>query len=1090
MFFLTDAMIRKAAGTDDVYKRGLQYFSQGRVEEFGFFSEDISASAIVMGSRGYEVDVEFFGSGEILDMYCNCLAFSQYDGACKHIVAVLAACQWHHKNIKPHGTKPRAAARNGATAEAILGYFGQYVNEPQKTPLNIEVKFELDYVNRYFSQEVYHALSLRMGEEKLYVVKSVKKLFEAMDKGQELEFGKNFIFDPAVHVFRPEDEPLIDVLRDMYEVESSIFRDIDRYSSYYNSKSKLFDGKRVHLPQVVLKKVLSLMGQKRFNATLFNNEYTDLTIVEQDLPLDFKVDSEGKALILGWERLNMIPMIPTGEYLYFDGKVHKISEHQRKNFIPLVNALVESPDGIHFTYNQRDRFASEILPAIQKIGRVEITTAVQESLYAVDLITEIHLDRVDDTVKAEVRFIYGDVRINPFTHQTDYRKEDRILVRDSERETTILGLLEGAEFRTVNGSIYIEDEDNIFAFVHDFLPEIQELADVYYSESFRSMKIRNTASFSGGLRLNEQSDMLEISFKFDEINLAEIKNVLKSLQEKKRYYRLKDGSFLPLDTAGEEMQQVINILDSLDISDRELKKSTMELPKNRAMYLDRRLQELNMQQVEKNPAFTQFVRQINQPQDADFDVPDSLKGVLRDYQTKGFKWLKTLAMYGLGGILADDMGLGKTLQTLAFLLTEKEKVQAPSLVVAPTSVIYNWQEETRRFAPDLKVIVIAGTPRERAAQLKEAVECDLIITSYALIRRDIERYREMSFGYCILDEAQHIKNPNSQNAKSVKTVKARAYFALTGTPVENSLVELWSIFDFIMKGHLFSRQKFRKKYELPIMKNQDKNALNELQKQIAPFIMRRMKKDVLKELPPKFESKMVTELTGEQKKIYLAYLNEAKGEIEREIATRGFNKSQIKILTLLTRLRQICCHPGMFLENYRGDSGKLQYLKEILQDAIQGGHRILLFSQFTSMLHIIKKLLDDEGIEYFYLDGSIKAQKRTEMVKDFNNGQGETFLISLKAGGTGLNLTGADMVIHYDPWWNPAVEDQAADRAYRIGQKNSVQVIKLITKGTIEEKIFELQLKKKAMIESVIKPGETMLTKMTEQEVKELFDVV
>lgn len=452
--------------------------------------------------------------------------------------------------------------------------------------------------------------------------------------------------------------------------------------------------------------------------------------------------------------------------------------------------------------------------------------------------------------------------------------------------------------------------------------------------------------------------------------------------------------------------------------------------------------------------------------------------------------MKTLAMYGLGGILADDMGLGKTIQAIAFIISEKKRVQAPSLVVAPTSVIYNWQDEAKKFAPDLKVVVVSGTPKEREMLLKEAKKADLVITSYALIRRDAELYADFNFGYCFLDEAQHIKNPNSLGAKAVKTIKAAGYFALTGTPLENSLTELWSIFDFVMHGYLLSRQKFMKKYERPIVKNQDEKALKELQKQIAPFILRRMKRDVLQELPPKIESKVITDLTREQKKIYLTYLQKAKGEIEETIATIGFEKSQIKILSALTRLRQICCHPATFLENYKGDSGKLMYLKEIMKNAVESGHRILLFSQFTGMLEIIRNQLDNEQIEYFYLDGSTKTEERGRMVRAFNGGEGDAFLISLKAGGTGLNLTGADMVIHYDPWWNPAVEEQATDRAYRIGQKNSVQVIKLITKGTIEEKIYELQQKKKAMINSVIKPGKTMLSKMTEQEVRELFSVV
>jgi SNF2 family DNA or RNA helicase len=449
--------------------------------------------------------------------------------------------------------------------------------------------------------------------------------------------------------------------------------------------------------------------------------------------------------------------------------------------------------------------------------------------------------------------------------------------------------------------------------------------------------------------------------------------------------------------------------------------------------------------------------------------------------------MKSLANYGFGGILADDMGLGKTLQVLTLILLDKTEKAAPSLVIAPTSLLYNWQEEAAKFAPDLRVIVISGQQAERQERLLDIGQADLVVTSYGLIKRDIELYAQYRFKYCFLDEAQNVKNPNTMNAKSVKQIKAGSYFALTGTPIENTLTELWSIFDFIMPGYLRTNKQFTSQFETPIVKNGDQSALRELNRHIKPFILRRMKKTVLKELPEKIESKMTCEMTDEQAKLYGAWLLQAQAEFEQELAVNGFARSQIKILSLLTRLRQICCHPSLFLENYQGGSGKLEMLQEILKDAIDGGHRILLFSQFTSMLGMIQQQLDAMQIPYHYLDGSTKAEERIRLVHSFNSGEKAVFLISLKAGGTGLNLTGADMVIHFDPWWNPAVEDQATDRAYRIGQKNSVQVYKLITRNTIEDKIYTLQQKKKEMIDALIKPGENFLTKMSEDEIRELF---
>ncbi len=341
-----------------------------------------------------------------------------------------------------------------------------------------------------------------------------------------------------------------------------------------------------------------------------------------------------------------------------------------------------------------------------------------------------------------------------------------------------------------------------------------------------------------------------------------------------------------------------------------------------------------------------------------------------------------------------------------------------------------------------------------------------------------------------LDEAQNIKNPQSLNAQSVKSIKANNYFALTGTPVENSLTELWSIFDFIMPGYLLNYRRFYAKYEYPIVKDKNEEALKELNNHIKPFILRRLKKHVTKELPSKIEHNIVVNMTEEQKKVYASFAESAKEEFYKEIKEKGFNKSKIKILSIITRLRQICCDPSTFIENYEGSNGKIETLLDIINSSINEGHKILLFSQFTSVLKNIAEVFKVNNINYLYLDGSTKANVRGSLVKDFNNGNGDIFLISLKAGGTGLNLTSADIVIHFDPWWNPAVEDQASDRAHRIGQKKTVEVIRLIAKGTIEEKIYKIQQKKKEIIDKVIDKNideEVLLSSMEEDEIQELF---
>lgn len=414
-----------------------------------------------------------------------------------------------------------------------------------------------------------------------------------------------------------------------------------------------------------------------------------------------------------------------------------------------------------------------------------------------------------------------------------------------------------------------------------------------------------------------------------------------------------------------------------------------------------------------------------------------------------------------------------------------------SLVVCPSSLSLNWQNEANKFANKLKTLVIKGSLSDRKRQIKEIDKYDLVITSYDLLKRDIELYEkeDYSFRFIIADEAQYLKNSNTQNAKSIKKIKAETRYALTGTPIENSLAELWSIFDFIMPGYLFSYRKFKNTYEMPIIKGEDENAMQKLKMLIEPFVLRRTKKEVLKELPDKTVTVLNNEMCEEQRNLYINYLARAKQEVAEKVKLNGYEKSKMQILAALTRLRQICCHPGLFINDYNEGSSKLEQCMEIIKEAVKSGHKILLFSGYTSMFEIIEKELNKEQIQYLKLTGSTKVDERIKMVDEFNqNSEIQVFLISLKAGGTGLNLTGADMVIHYDPWWNLSTENQATDRAYRIGQKNNVQVYKLITKNSIEEKIYELQEKKSKLADNMLETNTVFINKLTKEDILKLFE--
>lgn len=412
------------------------------------------------------------------------------------------------------------------------------------------------------------------------------------------------------------------------------------------------------------------------------------------------------------------------------------------------------------------------------------------------------------------------------------------------------------------------------------------------------------------------------------------------------------------------------------------------------------------------------------------------------------------------------------------------------MVVCPSSLALNWLNELNKFAPSLNVCVIGGNAIVREKAIKSINEYDVVITSYDLLKRDINIYKDVGyeFKFIIADEAQYIKNNNTQNFKAIKQIKAQTRFALTGTPIENSLAELWSIFDFSMPGYLYGYKQFKEVFETPIIKEEDSYKVKKLKALIEPFILRRIKEEVLTELPEKTVTVLNSEMEEEQQKIYMSYMAEARAEVANELIGKDFEKNQMKILALLMRLRQICCHPSLFVENYESGSGKLNLCMEIIKDAVQGNHKILLFSGYTSMFDIIEKELEAEGIKYFKLTGQTKVGDRIKLVDEFNENQDiKVFLISLKAGGTGLNLIGADMVIHYDPWWNISAENQATDRTYRIGQKRNVQVYKLITKNSIEEKIYELQQRKAKLVDNMLSTNETFISKLSKDDIMDLF---
>ena len=561
---------------------------------------------------------------------------------------------------------------------------------------------------------------------------------------------------------------------------------------------------------------------------------------------------------------------------------------------------------------------------------------------------------------------------------------------------------------------------------------------------------------------------MSMKLNIEGVDSNEYRELFSSYKNNNRLYRMKNGAYL--DLKDNDLEQAFKLIDILNIYNDF---DNMKIPNNKAIYLEKLIEDEDLSFVNGSKYVSNVIKKFDKVKSKNYEVPKDLNATLRDYQVSGFEFFKTLSDYQFGGILADEMGLGKTIQTIAFLLSNKDK---KSIVITPTALIYNWKNELEKFAPTLKVGLLHAAKSERGKILDNIDNYDVILTTYTTYKNDIDKYKNINFDYCIIDEAQNIKNPDAIITKAIKNVNAKVRFALTGTPIENNLMELWSIFDFIMPGYLYNKSKFKS-----IFVNNDKNII-ELKNLIKPFILRRTKKEVITELPDKIEQKIIIDLEKEHKRAYKGYVNLITRKIKEN------NQDNITVFSYLTKLRQLCLSPELMVKNYQGKNSKLDVLINIINDS--SDEKILVFSQFTKVLEVIGKRLNEENISYSYLDGKTSAKDRVKLVEEFNTNNNKAFLISLKAGGTGLNLTSANIVVHFDPWWNPAVEDQASDRAHRIGQKNVVNVIKLIAKGTAEERVINLQETKKELIEDVINgnlDNSSTLKNLSKDDIIDLF---
>ena len=921
-----------------------------------------------------------------------------------------------------------------------------------------------------------------------YKIKSLSKFYDNMIKREKFAYSKKMEFIHVKEAFSQESIPLLNFLMKYAELLKYANENSTAYMKNINDEYIILTEKGID-------DFFEIENGKNVSYK-YSNNLMQLNFIDKEPNIQFRIVENGDdeyAIETDYD-IYQYTIFNGEDFTYFldDDKIYRCSDKFKNNTLKILNTFrVNFTNKIPFKKEEFSEIYSLIIPKIKEnveykdINEEEIDKYIPKKLKV-----KLFLDTdKNNYITCDVMFCYDNIEFNPLT--SNESRVPRNIVDESRALDDLKNV--GFMYDANNAKLIIANEDDIYNFLKDEINNFISKYEVLATNNFYNIQIIKPKTKSIGVKV--ENNLLNIDMTNIDFDKSEIDEIMKKYVLKKRFHRLINGQFIDLEE-NSTLDMIENVAQNSNASYEKIVSEKISMPIYRSFYLDKLLKKSNIV-INQNSGYSDLIDNVADKNLTNkFPFPKGLNANLREYQKVGYEWLRTLDEYGLGGILADDMGLGKTVQVLSVILSyvessNKDDCRIPSLVICPSSLSLNWEEETKKFAPSLKTLVINGDLEERKRKIDTIKEYDLVIISYDLLKRDIELFedRNYNFRYLIADEAQYIKNNKTQNAKAIKQLKSQTRFALTGTPIENSLAELWSIVDFIMPGYLFSYNKFKTQYETPIIKENDQEKMNKLKEMIEPFVLRRIKENVLQELPEKTITVLNNEMEGEQLKIYLSYSEMARKKAKEEIEENGIKNSQMKILALLMRLRQICCHPGLFIENYTGESKKLTQCIEIIKTAIQAGHRILLFSGYSSMFPYIQKELDESQIKYFMLTGKTKITDRMDLVNEFNaNDDIKVFLISLKAGGTGLNLIGADVVIHYDPWWNLSVERQATDRAYRIGQKKNIQVYNLITKNSIEEKIYELQQKKAKLADDILSTSQTFISSLSKEEIMDLFN--
>ena len=939
-----------------------------RIKEDHYIDQNnFEIRAEVTGTISYRTYISI-KDGEVEDVNCECPDYYNHYGVCKHTLASVL----EYKDANNAGYIKKAQennvfngiSRNNISKNMVEHRnFKQIVNtfyneeiDNMDTEKTVSVKENIKLQPKIFYDKFANELKVefKIGNKRMYKIKDLSEFYTRMLNNEFYKYGEKLQFIHTKEVFDEKSKELLEFLLKHAE--------IIKYANSNSNSNYRYYGKALNETNIILgnsgiDEIFDILkGQTVEFQRDYKNEYIEFTEEQPKIEFELKKLSDEEYIIIPNIEIYNLSIIRGKEYKYLllENKLYRCNKEFENSNLKLLelfrhNYITELTLGKEDLYQLFAIIMPKVKNAIKtdKIDEKEI-----EKYKPKKLVVKVYLDFDEkDYLVADVKFCYENIEFNPLEENKNID-----IPRNVIEETKALNIFRKTGFmlETKKSRFILPKDEQIYKFLTEDINLYMQKFEVLVTDNFKTKEIKQPKLGSLGVKV--ENNLLSINLENLDLDIDELKSLMEKYKLKKKYHRLKDGSFIDLEE-NEEIDFFDKLITGIDIDYKELKEGKITLPVNRTIYLNQLLKGINGVQVVTNNRYREIVNELDKNQlEEEVIVPKKLENVLRYYQKTGFKWLKILDRYKFGGILADDMGLGKTIQMLSVIVDNIEEGRA-SLVVSPSSLTLNWENEAKKFTEDLKVLVIRGTLAERKRKINDIENYDLVITSYDLLKRDIDLYNEKNyqFRYVIADEAQYLKNSNTQNAKTIKQIKADTRYALTGTPIENSLAELWSIFDYIMPGYLFTYKKFKTTYETPIIKDNDENAMRKLKMLIQPFILRRNKKEVLKELPDKTVTILNNEMNEEQRKIYMSYLLQTKQDISEQIDINGFEKSQIKILAALTRLRQICCHPSLFIDNYKDGSSKLNQCIEIIEDAIKGNHKILLFSGYTSMFSFIQK---------------------------------------------------------------------------------------------------------------------------------------